>query len=62
MRRTWRAGWLTGIALAALAQPAMPGDNWEFPVEFNGGTRWTTVYVPPGYQPGAPVVLLGPQQ
>jgi polyhydroxybutyrate depolymerase len=52
------------IAVLLLASPgahadsAPRGQSRELSLSVAGTTRWTTVYQPPGYQPGAPLVLL----
>jgi polyhydroxybutyrate depolymerase len=42
----------------ALAADAPQGQAQELSLEMAGAARWTTVYIPPGFKPGAPVVLL----
>jgi polyhydroxybutyrate depolymerase len=42
----------------AHAAGAPRGQAQELSLAVAGTTRWTTVYQPPGYRPGAPVVLL----
>jgi polyhydroxybutyrate depolymerase len=48
--------WL--LVTGAHAAGAPLGQAQELSLPVAGATRWTTVYQPPGYQPGAPVVLL----
>lgn len=43
---------------AAQADDEPQGQAQELSLSVAGGARWTTVYQPPGYQAGAPVVLL----
>ena len=42
----------------ANAASAPQGKTQELSIPVAGTTRWTTVYQPPGFKPGAPVVLL----
>jgi len=49
---------LTFLSTVIQAGEALRGTLHELPVEYNGTTRWTHVYQPPGYRSGAPAILL----